>query len=240
MLFGILDQYGFTRLGLAILLLYLICVTLALICHEVAHGLVANWLGDPTAKQQGRLSLNPLMHLEPVGFLMMMMVGYGWARPVPVNPRRLRKPRRDMALVAFAGPAMNLLLALIAGVLVCGLNAFLLRQEFIFALGVTSDMLFIFMHLNIGLALFNLIPLPPMDGSNILVAFLRPNTAARYLQVRHYTQYIFLGLIALNIFSRYSVLAANINDTIWYPFNWLRYTIADGFLSLGELLFGLY
>ena len=92
MLFNVLGNFGAENMGIgiALLLIYLICILLALICHEVAHGLVASWLGDPTAKQEGRLTLNPLAHLEPVGLLMMLVVGFGWARPVPVNPRRLR------------------------------------------------------------------------------------------------------------------------------------------------------
>lgn len=246
MLFSILNAYGFSSFGLALLVLYLICILLALICHEVAHGLVASWLGDPTAKQEGRLTLNPLAHLEPVGFLMMLVVGFGWARPVPVNPRRLRKPRRDMALVSFAGPAANLLLALISGLIYCLLLAFgifpmdtMQGHEAVGALNVISYMLGIFMYLNIGLALFNLIPLPPLDGSNILVSFLRPNAAARYLQVRFYLRYIFLGIIALNVFARYSYLASFLNDILWFPFDWLREAITTGILKLGFLLFGL-
>lgn len=239
MLFDILGTYGKDNIGfgIAILLLYLICILLALICHEVAHGLVASWLGDPTAKQEGRLTLNPLSHIEPVGFLMMLVVGFGWARPVPVNPRRLRKPRRDMALVSVAGPAMNLLLALVAGLLYS-----LLWMLEIYPLGVFGEygpanalsyMLWIFMNLNIGLALFNLIPLPPLDGSNILVTFLPPNAAAKYLQIRYYSRYIFLGLIALSWFN------STLYSYIWYPFIWLRDIIISGILSFGGLIFGL-
>ena len=242
MLFDILGAYGRDNIGLgiAMLILYLICILLALICHEVAHGLAASWLGDPTAKQEGRLTLNPLAHIEPVGFLMMLVVGFGWAKPVPVNPRRLRKPRRDMALVSFAGPAMNLILALISGLLYCLLCALeiypvdiLLGYNMPFnALNVLCFMFWIFMLLNIGLALFNLIPLPPLDGSNILVTFLKPNTAAKYLQVRYYTQYIILGLIVL------SWVNSGLFSYIWYPLNWLRDGIVSGILNLGGLLFG--
>lgn len=230
---GSSDNMGF---NIAMLILYLICILLALICHEVAHGLVANWLGDPTAKQQGRLTLNPMAHLEPVGFLMMLVVGFGWAKPVPVTPRRLRKPRRDMALVSFAGPAMNLILALVAGLLY---SLFWMLK--IYPLGVFGEygplnalsyMLWILMSLNIGLALFNLIPLPPLDGSNILVSFLPPNTAANYLRIRYYTRYIFLGLIAISWFSD------TLYAYIWYPFNWLRDVIIEGILRFGDLLFG--
>ena len=221
-------------------LLSLICILLALICHEVAHGLAANWLGDPTAKQEGRLTLNPLMHLEPLGFLMMAVVGFGWARPVPVNPRRLRKPRRDMALVSFAGPAMNLLLALISGLTVCLLFRFDIYpmdpdfvRETASVSSVISYMLTLFTSLNIGLALFNLIPLPPLDGSNILVSFLRPNTAAKYLQIRYYTRYIFLGLIFI------SWVNFGLYFRIWYPFIWLRGQIETGIYMLGFHLFGI-
>lgn len=242
MLFDILDTYGKDNMGfgVAMLILYLICILLALICHEVAHGTVANWLGDPTAKQEGRLTLNPLSHIEPVGALAMLIVGFGWAKPVPVNPRRLRKPRRDMALVSLAGPATNLILALVSGLLYClfcilGIPPadLLIEYNMTFnALNVLCSMFWIFMLLNIGLALFNLIPLPPLDGSNILVSFLPPNTAAKYLQVRYYTRYIFLGMIAL------SWINSNLYSYLWYPFIWLRNAIAGGILDLGGLLFG--
>ena len=230
--------------NLALLVLYVICILLALICHEVAHGLVANWLGDPTAKQEGRLTLNPLAHVDPIGFLMMLFVGYGWAKPVPVNPRRLRKPRRDMAIVSFAGPLANLLLALFAGLGCCLFAAFgkfpleASVVEQITPASAVSYLLLVFMRLNIGLALFNLIPLPPLDGSNILVSFLRPNAAAKYLQSRLYTQYIFLGLIALNVLSGFSTVAAMINSLLWTPFYYLTYWIGKGILFFGCLIFG--
>ena len=248
MLISILSAYkGNMGVGIALLLVYLICVLLALICHEVAHGTVAYWLGDPTAKQEGRLTLNPMAHLDPVGFLMMLMAGFGWARPVPVNPRRLRKPRRDMALVSFAGPAANLLLALISGLVVCMLAAFGFYAMDPYvpmgehgALNVICFMLQIFMQLNVGLALFNLIPLPPLDGSNILVTFLRPNAAAKYLQLRLYTRYIFLGIIALSFLSGYSYLAGLLDSIIWMPFLWLRDLIITGIYWLGGLMFGLF
>lgn len=246
MLISILSAYKDNiGVGIALLMIYLLCILLALICHEVAHGLVASWLGDPTAKQEGRLTLNPMAHLDPMGFLMMMLVGFGWARPVPVNPRRLRKPRRDMALVSLAGPAANLLLALLFGLLyslmrACGVVPLdmLYAFEKIGALNVLCYLLDVFVYLNIGLALFNLIPLPPLDGSNILISFLRPNTAAKYLQVRLYTRYIILGVIALNLLSGYSYLASLLNFYLWLPFDFLRVLIQSGIYALGGLLFG--
>ncbi len=245
MLLNLLHSSGSDLMfNIALLVLYVICILLALICHEVAHGLVANWLGDPTAKQEGRLTFNPLAHIDPVGFLMMLFVGYGWAKPVPVNPRRLRKPRRDMAIVSFAGPLANLLLALFAGLGCCALVAFgkfpmdMLAFEQVTPASAVSYLLLVFMRLNIGLAVFNLIPIPPMDGSNILVSFLRPNAAAKYLQLRLYTQYIFLGIIALNVLSDFSAVAATVNTILWTPFYYLTSWIGTGILSLGCWIFG--
>ncbi len=242
MILSVLNTYGFSRIGLALLLIHAFCVLLALICHEVAHGFVAYKLGDPTAKQEGRLTLNPAAHLDPIGFLMLLFVGFGWAKPVPVNPRRLKKPRRDMALVSFAGPAANLLLALLSGLL-CSLMMHLgilplYNPEAVSPLSVLCYAMWIFMILNVGLALFNLIPLPPLDGSNILVSFLPPNKAAKYLQIRLYMRYILLGIVLLNVLASYSTLFAYLDYYLWLPFQTLRSWIAEGILALGNLLFG--
>lgn len=136
----------------------LLCLTL----HELAHGLMALACGDDTAKQQGRLTLNPFAHLDPIGTLLLMFCGFGYARPVPVNMYRLRHPKWDMALVALAGPAMNLLI-----------SAICLTVTGFFRIGsLTGYIAYQTALLSLGLAVFNLIPIPPLDGSRILFALL--------------------------------------------------------------------
>ena len=182
----------------------LLAVLLAITFHETAHGFVAYKLGDPTAKNQGRLTLNPLAHLDPVGALMMFIAGFGWAKPVPVNPFFFNGDRtKGMMLVSVAGPVTNLLLSFIA--------------YFIYAAGggfVTVPFLNVFLTqmivLNIYLAIFNLIPVPPLDGSKILAGFLPRAAAYKYLTtVEQYGFIILLVLIVFNITDMILVPIAN-------------------------------
>jgi Zn-dependent protease len=145
---------------------------LALTVHEFAHGWVANWLGDPTARLQGRLTLNPIAHLDPIGTLAIVFIGFGWAKPVPVDSRYLKRPQRDMMLIAAAGPASNLLLAV--------LSAFCVRMtpwswwgpEWVWLLKPVLLMLYTSVGANVILAVFNLLPIPPLDGSRVLSGLL--------------------------------------------------------------------
>ncbi len=156
---------------------------LAITFHELAHGWVAWKLGDPTPKLAGRLTLNPLKHLDPIGTLVLVLTqAVGWARPVPVNPMHFRNPRKDMMWVGLAGPGANFLLAFFLAFLYRGLP---FKPE-IFAL-----MLYIGVQINIGLGIFNLLPVPPLDGSRILAGLLPPSLAYPYLR------YEYLGLIFL-------------------------------------------
>lgn len=167
------------------------CLVIAIVFHEVAHGWVANMLGDPTAKDLKRLSLNPLRHVDPVGTVILpgilALTGapvFGWAKPVPVNFRRLNNPRRDMMVVAAAGPGTNLVLALIGAVLV----GLLLPEDAQVGepLSILGNALFAFMWINLFLALFNLIPLPPFDGSHIVEGLLPDDAARAYARLRPY------------------------------------------------------
>lgn len=151
---------------LAVLLLY------SVIAHEVAHGVVAHWFGDDTALRYGRLTLNPASHLDPIGTLMLFLVGFGWARPVPVNYYNLRNSRFGLFSVALAGCATNIILATIALVL--------LQFDGVNANSAFSVMLNIVVRINIMLGAFNLIPIPPLDGSKILMSML-PFTAQEKL-----------------------------------------------------------
>jgi Zn-dependent protease len=159
----------------------IIALVLSIVLHEVAHGHAANWLGDPTARLQGRLSLNPLVHIDPMGsviipgllFLSGTPLLFGWAKPVPYNPYNLRNQRWGEAMVAAAGPAVNLLLAVIFAVLIRMSGVLNLSQSFI---ELASAIVLI----NVLLALFNMIPFPPLDGSKILVAFLPYQAQLQY------------------------------------------------------------
>ncbi len=159
---------------------------LALTIHEFAHGWLANRLGDSTARLQGRLTLNPLAHLDPIGTLAIVLIGFGWARPVPVDPRQLRRPRRDMMLVAAAGPASNLILATAC--------AFCYRMIPWGAAGLGWAWLFLPVRatlrtgvwVNVILAVFNLLPIPPLDGSRVVSGFLPLRHAISYSRLEPY------------------------------------------------------
>ena len=180
-------------------LLSLPCILLALSGHEFAHGWMAYRLGDPTARNLGRLTLNPLKHLDPVGTLCMVLFGFGWARPVPVNARYFKNNRRDFALTALAGPASNFIMAFI-GVLVYHilLTVVLHIQPASDAAQIiwsaVLNMATIFCTINVSLGVFNLIPVPPLDGSRIFLVWLPPKY---YFGVMKYERYIQLGLMLL-------------------------------------------
>ena len=181
-------------------LLYVIpCALFALTVHETAHGWMAFKLGDPTARNLGRLTLNPAKHLDPVGTLCMILFHFGWAKPVPINTRYFRKPRRDMALTAAAGPISNFILAflglLVRQILLAVFSAFPPTSSFTYYLQYAAVMLFTYFHiLNLSLGLFNLIPVPPLDGSRIFLVWL---PAKYYFGVMKYERYIQLGLLLL-------------------------------------------
>lgn len=180
----------------------LVIVLIALTFHEVAHGYVAFKLGDPTAKMTGRLSLNPLVHLNPVGFLCMLIFGFGWAKPVPIYARNFKNPKRGMAITALAGPVSNLLLALFATLISSVLGSLTFQSEnLVFRIASAAYLFFQLMAiLNISLAIFNLIPVPPLDGSRILTLVLPPKA---YFAFMRYEQYIGIGfLIFLTLDSR--------------------------------------
>lgn len=145
---------------------------LALTIHEFAHGWVANSLGDPTARLQGRLTLNPLAHLDPIGTLAIVFIGFGWAKPVPVDSRYLKRPQRDMMLIAAAGPASNLLLAVVSAFCVRMIPWSGLSPEWMWLVKPVVLMLYTSVGANVILAVFNLLPIPPLDGSRVLSGLL--------------------------------------------------------------------
>lgn len=173
------------------ILLRLAAVFLCLTIHETCHGLAAYALGDPTAKRAHRLSLNPLRHIDWIGFVMMIVAGFGWAKPVPVNPNYFKKPKQGMAITALAGPVSNFVLALL---LLLAARLVYLRA---LATGTLPETLFTFLvntaSLSVGLGLFNLVPVPPLDGSKV-VAVLLPDRAYNWLM--RYEQF---GMVLLVI-----------------------------------------
>lgn len=183
-------------------------VLLSLSVHEVAHGYASYKLGDPTARNLGRLSLNPLKHLDPLGAICMLLFRFGWAKPVPINTRYFKNPKRDMAISALAGPISNLLMAFVAYIvgsylLYFGAHGGYLGVDFSFNLIPLTDagkifyILYLFFDtfflLNISLAVFNLLPIPPLDGSRILFVILPDKL---YFAVMKYEQIIYFVLMA--------------------------------------------
>jgi len=168
------------------LLFLLPAVLIAATCHEFAHALVADRLGDPTPRQLGRLTLNPLVHLDPLGTVFFVLFSFGWARPVPVNPRNFANPRLGMLVVALAGPLANIVLAFAVGVLVKtqGLTGTL-----------WGDLASMLVLINIVLAVFNLIPIPPLDGSRILEGLLPSDQALAYARIQPYGTVVILVLL---------------------------------------------
>lgn len=193
-------DFGTLRDAAVQLLAVLFCLTV----HETCHGLAALALGDPTAKRQHRLSLNPLRHIDWFGLLMMLVAGFGWARPVPVNPNYFKKPRQGMALTALAGPASNLLFALL--LLIPARLIYTYAHYSVFN-QTALDFLTSTAALSIGLGLFNLIPIPPLDGSKVL-AVLLPERAYRWLmRYERFGIFALWLLVALGVGGRYMSLA---------------------------------
>lgn len=185
-----------------------ILVLIATIFHEVAHAACANALGDPTAKEQGRITLNPIAHLDPFGsvalpLLMAVMGGpiFAFAKPVPYNPRRLRKPVRDEVLVALAGPACNLVQALAGTVAIRSMLAALgghwAMVDYASPAYACMQVLATYVYLNLMLMFFNLIPLPPLDGSAIISPLLKGEARRTYYVVQRYSMPVLLGLMYL-------------------------------------------
>jgi len=186
-------------------------ILFALTIHEYSHALVAFKLGDDTASLQGRLTLNPLMHLEPIGTIMMFIAGFGWAKPVPVNPLNFKDPKKGMLLVAIAGPISNLITALIAGMtlkFILSDPSFSLEANSgaynTFILVLTLNLIF-----GIVLAVFNMIPIPPLDGSRVLYAYLPNRFADAYAKLEQYGMFLllFLFIFGGNLFRK----------ILWYP-----------------------
>lgn len=190
-------------------------ILFALTFHEYAHAWTANKLGDATAKNEGRLTLNPLVHLDPVGTMMIIITslagaGFGWARPVPVDTRNLREPRRDMMWIALAGPVSNVILAFVCGWLLFNVPS-----------GSETVMIFKMMlrfgvMINLVLAFFNLIPLPPLDGSRIVTGLLPPQQAHQYSQLEQYGPAILIVAIVADQMMHLNLISSWIFPPVTY------------------------
>ena len=183
------------RVPIEVLILLIPMLVFALVFHEFSHAWVANKLGDPTARYSGRLTLNPLAHLDPFGSLMILFVGFGWAKPVPVDSRYLANPRVDMMKIAFAGPAANLLLAFVGGTII--------RTGLVDG-SITLMILLRFTQINIMLAVFNMIPIPPLDGSQIFSGIMSRKNPELVYKLQMYGPQILLGLFMIGYFTKFS------------------------------------
>lgn len=188
------------------------CLVIALSIHEFAHAWAADKLGDPTPRYQGRITLNPLAHLDPIGTLLLVLMGFGWGRPVMFNPGNLENPRRDTALIALAGPLSNVVMAIAASLVLRGFDGSLPQ--------LVEPLLFLFMQLNINLAVFNMIPVHPLDGGKILVGILPRQWAYEVEDIlsRYGTLFLLFLLIPLN---GRSALTLILNPTVSFVMSWL-------------------
>jgi Zn-dependent protease len=192
---------------LQMLSIQLVPFVMAVVFHEYAHGFIANRWGDPTAKDAGRLTLNPIPHMDPIGTVLFpvinMLTGmnllFGWAKPVPIDPRRFRKFRHGLFWVSLAGPGMNFLLAVLSAAVFCCLHLWMSPDFYLFEPLVA--MCYVSVSLNYALGIFNLIPLPPLDGSKIIEAFLPIELARKYESIARYSFFILMALLLTGAFS---------------------------------------
>jgi len=204
---------NYLRIGIAAL----ITITF----HEVSHGFIAYKLGDSTAKGLGRLSLNPLKHIDILGLIMLIVAGFGWAKPVPVNMRYFKNPKRGMAITALAGPVSNLILAFVALFFLAALSPF---ENVI--VSYIDNFLFILANISVGLGIFNFIPIPPLDGAKFLFSLFPDNVYSKILQYERF------GMVALLIILNTGIMSSflsNVRSVVIYvlwvlassPFQWL-------------------
>tara|TARA_B110000438_G_C15738576_1_gene617427 strand:+ start:689 stop:1351 length:663 start_codon:yes stop_codon:yes gene_type:complete len=216
------------NLEFEILVLLIPALVLSLCVHEFSHGITAYYYGDDTAYNDGRLTLNPLKHLDPVGTLMLLFIGFGYAKPVPVNPRNLRNPRNDMIKVAAAGPLSNILLALVGIFTIYTL--FYINPDFLNL--SLKRFLQIFIQINIYLAIFNLIPMYPLDGGQIFGNILSKKYPSFTYKLQIYGPRILMGVILIGLISGFSIISL-----ILQPLYGLVYTILEFIVNLFYSIF---
>ena len=223
---------GDIRTALISILLTIPTVLIALSFHEAAHGYAAYKMGDRTAYNLGRVTFNPLKHLDPIGTIFMLVFGYGWATPVPINARNFKNPKKGMALSALAGPLTNLMLGAL-GVLLSVLTIFVANTQSVRTAMYNNEMVYnivqisytffyYFGYLNLLYTVFNMIPIPPFDGSRVISLFLPTKT---YFKIMQYERYSLVAVLILSLlcsrlfnFSPFSWLAGELYDLISLPF----------------------
>ena len=209
------------------LLLRVVAVLFCIVFHEVSHGVAAYMLGDPTAKAQHRLSLNPLRHIDPFGALMMLLVGFGWAKPVPVDMRYFKKPKSGMVITAIAGPLSNFILAYVMMLLayIC-LGIFVVNEvPYSDATQGILDFCIMTASLSIGLGVFNLIPFPPLDGSKILGILLPDRIYYRILRYEFAGTFVLMALLWLGVLDA--------------PLYAVRSIVSEGLMNLAQWPYAL-
>ena len=202
------------------ILIILPTTLIALTGHELAHGWVSSKLGDPTPKMEGRLSLNPLRHLDPLGTLLMIVTGFGWAKPVSVNPMYYKDRKKGMALVAVAGPLANLIMATVAMLL--GMLSIRLAVSLSFDPTLILTVVRIFVFRNLCFLVFNLIPIPPLDGAKVLGMFLPNRTYYTMLQYEQYAIFLIMILSLTGAFDR--IIGTGVN-AVWNMLQNLAFAI---------------
>lgn len=198
--------YGLTLTGI---IQRMIAVVLAMSIHEFAHGLVSYWFGDPTAKMRGRLSLNPLNHIDWTGLICLLLFQFGWAKPVPIDPSRYEDPKTGIIWTSFAGPVANFLLTFVSIFTYYLILKLAPSFSFSGAGSFIMDTLVTIAVVSTGFGVFNLLPVPPLDGSKILFAFLPDESYYRFIQGNPMIYYLFIAVLLLGVLNTPLIMARN-------------------------------
>ncbi|MGB9736074.1 MAG: site-2 protease family protein [bacterium] len=197
-------------------------ILFSLTVHEVAHGWVADRFGDPTARATGRLTLNPIAHLDPIGTIMLFIAHFGWAKPVMVNPYNLNDPKKDMIWISLAGPGANFSLALLSGIAIRLIMSFSTINVSGLIGSSIYAMLILTLQINLALGIFNLIPIPPLDGAKVLYGLLPYRMEHKFIWLERYGMVILLALFVIDSFTPFKILTL----IIWLPANLLSHLFA--------------